>query len=70
MLYPDAVNKDKILYIIMCRFLCDAPKIIFIYCFKLSCMSLNTSTNTDWKLIKYIYIAQTFQNTKSLKKNF
>lgn len=70
MLYPDAVNNDEILYIIMCRSFCAAPKVIFIYCFKLSCISLNTSTNTDWKLIKYIYIAQTLQNTKSLKKEF
>lgn len=67
MLYPDAVNNDEILYIIMCRSFCAAPKVIFIYCFKLSCISLNISTNTDWKLIKYIYIAQTLQNTKFLE---
>lgn len=50
---------------------CAAPKVIFIYCFKLSCISLNTSTNTDWKLIKYIYIyCSNFTKYKVIKKEF
>lgn len=56
MLYFDVVNKDKILYIIMCRFFCVVLKVIFIYCFKLFCIFLNIFINIDWKFIKYIYI--------------